>query len=61
MYFSKKNIEDEPIIEDTTVFSCTSSECNCWMREDFASHDLFCPICGNHLKKEVRELPRIKN
>ncbi|KAF0815779.1 hypothetical protein KIS4809_5420 [Bacillus sp. ZZV12-4809] len=42
---------------DTEVFSCNS--CNGWMRKDFASSDLRCPLCGDETTAEMRELPQI--
>jgi hypothetical protein len=29
------------------------------MRKDFASEDLNCPMCGNKMFEEVRELPKM--
>jgi hypothetical protein len=29
------------------------------MRKDFASEDLNCPMCGNKMVEEVRELPKM--
>jgi hypothetical protein len=44
---------------DTEVFACLDDGCNGWMRKDFASSDLKCPLCGNDTSMEVRELPKI--
>jgi len=60
MYFSKKQNEaDEVIIEDTSVYACSSDSCNGWMRMQFASDDSFCPLCGAAMQEEVRQLPKI--
>ncbi|WP_153125162.1 cold-inducible protein YdjO-related protein [Peribacillus tepidiphilus] len=60
MYFSKKNQQEEVIIEDTVVYSCVSDMCNGWMRKDFAMDPYLCPFCGSEMHQEVRELPKIK-
>lgn len=44
---------------DTEVYSCMDDGCIGWMRKDFASSDLKCPLCGNETSMEVRELPKI--
>ena len=59
MYFSKKQNEaDEVIIEDTSVYACSSDSCNGWMRTQFASESN-CPLCGSEMQEEVRQLPKI--
>ncbi|MFD0049554.1 cold-inducible protein YdjO-related protein [Actinomycetes bacterium NPDC127524] len=62
MYFAKKN-QEEPvtIIEDTVVYACASETCNGWMRKDFVTDNLSCPMCGENLVEEIRELPQINN
>lgn len=44
---------------DTVVYACSGDDCNGWMREEFATTDLKCPLCGNETIQEVRELPQI--
>lgn len=44
---------------DTVVYACLSDGCNGWMREEFATTDLKCPLCGNETIQEIRELPQI--
>ncbi|WP_394232383.1 cold-inducible protein YdjO-related protein [Niallia oryzisoli] len=46
-------------MEDVEVYSCSDSVCNGWMRKDFASDDLKCPLCGHEMTMEIRELPKI--
>lgn len=62
MFFNRKGQmekqEDEFV--DTVVYSCVDESCNAWMREDFASADLRCPLCGSDTMMEVRELPKIR-
>ncbi|WP_191561393.1 cold-inducible protein YdjO-related protein [Metabacillus idriensis] len=61
MYFAKKGAEEPvTIIEDTTVYACESESCNGWMRKDFSTADMSCPMCGSQMSEEVRELPQIK-
>lgn len=61
MYFAKKATEETmPLLVDTSVYSCESPTCNGWMRTDFATADLNCPMCGTSMIEEVRELPQIR-
>jgi hypothetical protein len=46
-------------MEDIEVYACNDDICKGWMRKDFASEDLKCPLCGNEMTVEVRELPKI--
>ncbi|MGM9928432.1 MAG: cold-inducible protein YdjO-related protein [Bacillus sp. (in: firmicutes)] len=60
MYFSKKPQEvEEVIIEDTSVYACTSEDCNGWMRMQFSSAETNCPLCGSSMHEEIRQLPKI--
>lgn len=61
IFFNRKN-QDKPevVMLDTEVFACSQDECNGWMRKEFASDDLRCPLCGNETVAEVRELPQIE-
>ncbi|MDZ5473833.1 cold-inducible protein YdjO-related protein [Bacillus sp. 31A1R] len=61
MFFNKKAQEEklEDILMDIEVYSCSHDDCNGWMRKDFATADLKCPLCGNDTALEVRELPKI--
>jgi hypothetical protein len=44
---------------DTEIFSCMDESCIGWMRKDFVTDDLHCPMCGNQMVQEMRELPKI--
>ena len=61
IFFNRKKQGDEleNILEDIEVYSCSETVCNGWMRKDFATADLKCPLCGNEMIMEVRELPKI--
>ncbi|WP_430517058.1 cold-shock protein [Bacillus infantis] len=61
IFFNKRAQEEKPedILMDTEVYSCAGESCNGWMRKDFASDDLLCPLCGTGMTAEVRELPKI--
>ncbi|WNS73498.1 cold-inducible protein YdjO-related protein [Bacillus sp. DTU_2020_1000418_1_SI_GHA_SEK_038] len=60
IFFNRKGQDDKPevVMMDTEVYACTS--CNGWMRKEFASTDLKCPLCGNDTSPEMRELPQIE-
>jgi predicted RNA-binding Zn-ribbon protein involved in translation (DUF1610 family) len=62
IFFNRKAQEEKTmdILKDTQVYSCTDESCNGWMRKEFASSDLRCPLCGNETVMEVRELPVIE-
>lgn len=61
IFFGKKSLEEkeEMVYETTDVYSCIDDNCNGWMRKDYATDDLLCPICGNQTVHELRELPKI--
>ncbi|NEX80078.1 hypothetical protein G4Z05_14550 [Bacillus thermocopriae] len=61
MFFGKrgKDEELETILVETEVFSCMDETCIGWMRKEFVSDDLLCPMCGKEMIQEIRELPKI--
>ncbi|MCH6267510.1 MULTISPECIES: cold-inducible protein YdjO-related protein [Neobacillus] len=61
IFFGKRAKEEEmeTILVDTEIFSCMDNSCIGWMRKDFVSDDLLCPMCGNEMIQEIRELPKI--
>ncbi len=61
MFFNRKSQEEKPedIMMDVEVYACMDDGCIGWMRKDFASYDLKCPLCGNDTTMEIRELPKI--
>ncbi|CRK83729.1 cold-inducible protein YdjO-related protein [Neobacillus massiliamazoniensis] len=61
MFFGKraKDEEIENILVDTEIYSCIDESCIGWMRKEFVTADLLCPMCGNEMIQGVRELPKI--
>ncbi|KAB7671150.1 cold-inducible protein YdjO-related protein [Bacillus sp. B1-b2] len=61
MFFNRKGMEDKPeeVLLSMEVYACES--CHGWMRKDFATDDLLCPLCGGNTSMEMRELPQISN
>ncbi|WML46383.1 cold-inducible protein YdjO-related protein [Neobacillus sp. PS3-40] len=61
IFYGKRNNKEEVevILVDTEVYSCTDGSCIGWMRKDFVTEDLHCPMCGNVMAEEVRELPKM--
>jgi hypothetical protein len=59
--FSKKPME--PVEEaDTEIWTCSSPECNGWMRSDFAfEREPLCPLCSSGMHQESRMLPVLYN
>ncbi len=59
--FIRKGQADQPdrVLANTVVYVCSSGNCNGWMREEFATDDLKCPLCGHDTVQEIRELPQI--
>ncbi|MFE8694822.1 cold-inducible protein YdjO-related protein [Cytobacillus sp. FJAT-53684] len=62
MFFNRRNQDDKPevVMLDTEVYACNQDDCNGWMRKEFVSADLKCPLCGNDTNAEIRELPQIE-
>lgn len=58
-YGKRKEEEIEVIMMDTEIYSCMDHSCIGWMRKDFVTDDLLCPMCGNEMVPEIRELPKI--
>lgn len=52
----------EPVKEvETNVWSCTSDECQGWMRESFSFSKVpDCPLCESEMAEEIRMLPEVK-
>ena len=44
---------------ETEIYSCMDNACIGWMRKDFVTDDFLCPMCGNEMAAEIRELPKI--
>ncbi|WP_084361077.1 cold-inducible protein YdjO-related protein [Neobacillus fumarioli] len=61
MFYGKRAKEEavETILINTEVYSCTDDSCIGWMRKEFVTEDLLCPMCGNEMVHEIRELPKI--
>lgn len=61
IFFNKKFQEekDEVVFVETDVYSCKGNDCNGWMRREFASSDLKCPLCGEDTELEPRNIPKI--
>ena len=61
IFFNRKSQDEklENIMTDVEVYSCSDDLCNGWMRKDFVTADHKCPLCGNEMMMEVRELPKI--
>jgi len=61
MYSRKKTFEEIPE-ELTAIWSCTSDDCNGWMRDNFAfSNAPTCVLCSAPMKSGTRMLPQIVN
>ncbi|WP_083938144.1 cold-shock protein [Paenibacillus daejeonensis] len=60
MYYSKKSAEPTPE-EQTSIWSCLSDGCECWMRDNFSfDSNPNCPICGSEMLADSRMLPVLK-
>lgn len=57
--FSRGPKEPLPEVE-TKVWSCTSEDCQGWMRESFSfESEPKCPLCKSTMEPEVRMLPKL--
>lgn len=60
MSFSRGPKEPVPEVE-TNVWSCTSDDCQGWMRESYSFKTTpDCPLCHSTMIQEVRVLPILK-
>lgn len=61
IFYGKKAREEEieTILVDTEIYSCVDDSCIGWMRKEFVAVDFLCPMCGNEMVQEIRELPKI--
>ncbi|WP_047980855.1 cold-shock protein [Ornithinibacillus contaminans] len=60
MSFSRGPKEPVPEVE-TTIWVCSSEDCNGWMRESFSfEKEPECPLCTASMTQEVRVLPEVK-
>ena len=56
-FYRKKEV---PEVE-TTVWSCTSADCQGWMRESYSFEETpACPLCESVMEQEMRVLPELK-
>ncbi|MBD2844153.1 hypothetical protein IDH44_03050 [Paenibacillus sp. IB182496] len=57
-----KAVPDEPAkpeLEPTKIFKCRDAACRAWVREEFATEQQVCPICGGPMLRSIRHLPAI--
>ncbi|ASN07320.1 cold-shock protein [Virgibacillus necropolis] len=60
MSFSRGPKEPLPEVE-TKVWTCSSEECQGWMRESFSfEEEPKCPLCKSSMETETRMLPELK-
>lgn len=60
MSFSRGPREPVPEVE-TKVWSCTSDDCQGWMRDLYSFDDEpACPLCKSKMEQEVRVIPEMK-
>ncbi|QMV42906.1 cold-shock protein [Cohnella cholangitidis] len=61
MYSRKKVFEEIPE-EMTAIWSCTSDDCNGWMRDNFAFETApTCGLCHQPMKSGMKMLPQLVN
>ncbi|MCC3376821.1 cold-shock protein [Cohnella sp. REN36] len=62
MYHSRKKPPEEVALEPTTIWSCTSEDCNGWIRDNFSFADHpQCLLCGSEMEKGEKMLPALVN
>ncbi len=48
--------------DDISIWSCTSEDCNGWMRNDFTfENQPLCPLCSSQMSTEIKRLPILQN
>ncbi|WP_178019792.1 cold-shock protein [uncultured Paenibacillus sp.] len=61
MNYRKKTLEEIPE-ENTPVWTCTSEDCNGWMRDNFTfDYSPACPLCSSEMVMGMRMLPQLSN
>lgn len=61
MFFGKRmplEKEEEQLV-NTEIYSCSDDGCIGWMRKNFVSDDLLCPMCGSSMDSGYRDLPKM--
>ncbi|WP_316569966.1 cold-inducible protein YdjO-related protein [Neobacillus sp. YIM B06451] len=61
MFFGKRlsNEKEEEQLVSTEIYSCSDDSCIGWMRKNFVSDDLLCPMCGSSMDAGQRDLPKM--
>ncbi|WP_409270299.1 cold-inducible protein YdjO-related protein [Neobacillus sp. SCS-31] len=61
MFFGKRlsNEKEEEQLVSTEIYSCSDDSCIGWMRKNFVSDDLLCPMCGSSMDAQLRDLPKM--
>lgn len=61
MAFGRRNTE-EIVTEETKIWVCKSSTCNCWIRDNFKSSETpLCPICSSEMEQTTKVLEVVNN
>lgn len=61
MNYRKKTLEEIPE-EMTAVWTCSSENCNGWMRDNFTfDYSPVCPLCAATMVKGTKVLPLLVN
>jgi hypothetical protein len=61
MYHRAKPAEEIPL-QNTAVWTCTSEDCNGWMRDNFAfESEPTCRLCHSPMETGMKMLPLLEN
>jgi hypothetical protein len=61
MAFGRRIVEEIVTVE-TKVWECNSTECNCWVRDNFkASETPLCPVCNSEMSLTTKLLQALDN
>ncbi|WP_287021509.1 cold-inducible protein YdjO-related protein [Cohnella sp.] len=48
-------------MKPTRIWKCRNADCRAWVREEFATPNQACPLCGGPMLRSMKHLPPLQN
>ncbi|WP_051088285.1 cold-inducible protein YdjO-related protein [Cohnella laeviribosi] len=48
-------------LKPTRIWKCRNADCRAWVREEFATPNQACPLCGGPMLRSMKHLPPLQN